>query len=132
MKPIEILVVVMYLSFVLLLTTSHFNNIISERKAIVNYLERFYIGRFVIKTLTENVTFTSGICNLSENFTKIFDEDTYLSFLSNNNIKIPIKISAQYLNGTVIGNIGGTGKNIIEFRRVCNYRGQMVIVKVLV
>ena len=132
MKPIEILVVIIYLSFVLLLTTSHFNNIVSEREVISDYLERFYIGRFVIKSLTENSTFASGICNLSENFTKIFNEEIYLSFLNNNSIKVPIRISAQYLNGTVIGDVGGTGGNIMEFRRICNYKGQIILVKVLV
>jgi len=132
MKPLEIITVVTYLSLVLLLIITHFNTIFSEREKILNYLEKFYTGRFIIKTLTESSPFALGICNLTANFTKIFNEDTYLLFLNSNNIKIPVRISAQYLNGTLIGDIGGTGSDVLEFRRVCNYNGQIVLIRVLV
>ena len=130
MKTLELLLVVIAVSFVILTFIYH----VSEIKRIVqqrnSFLERFYTGRYLIKLITEKEPYANGICNLTQNFFEIFNDSVFLDFLHYNNISIPVEIITEYLNGTQIAKIGGISENYLEFRRVCNHNGQLVLVRV--
>lgn len=130
MKELELLLTIIVVTFIISLV---FNQLFYLSKINNNqniFLERLYAGRFILKNITETQPYADGICNLTQNFIYLFNQTNFTKYLEKYKIYYPVWLSIEYLNGTPIRTIGGYSNNYIEFRRVCNLEGKLVIVRI--
>jgi len=132
MKTIEFLLIITVTIFLLFLFINKTNSLILLNKEIYKDIERFYIGRYIIKLLTEAHPYASGICNLTTDFFNIFNESEFLEFLNRNNILFPMEIAAKNIYDGHEYKIGGYGIEYYEFRRICYYNGSLWLITVRV
>ncbi len=129
MKELELMFTLIVITFILIVTLNHLQFTVEITHQKNEFLERFYTGRFIIKNITEAQPFANGICNLTKNFFYLTNQTNFSNYVKEHKIFYPVELEVDYLNGTRISKVGGVGEDYIEFRRVCNYDGKLVLIR---
>ena len=129
MKEFELLLVIIVVTFIISLTFNQLSHIIQIHDTQYTFLERFYTGRFIIKNITETKPYANGICNLTQDFIYLFNQTNFSNYLKKYKIKYPVWMRIEYVNGTVIDEVGGFGKDYVEFRRVCSINNSLIVLR---
>ncbi|MEM4588107.1 MAG: hypothetical protein QXW13_01125 [Nanopusillaceae archaeon] len=132
-KKLELVIIILVIFITFLYIIQVTENIYIFYKEKYQFLERFLIGRFLIKFLTESDILSYTICNLNENFSYLINGNLNISDIINdvellNNVRIEIE---DLETREKIFEFGVIKRNFMTFSRVCYYNGKLIKIRVL-
>ncbi|MEM0379247.1 MAG: hypothetical protein QW038_02605 [Nanopusillaceae archaeon] len=133
-KALELSIVLIVISYIFLNFIQISENLYIFYREKYQFLERFLVGRFLIKFLTESETLSYTTCNLNENFSYLINGNLNITdIIKNAELLNNVKIEIEDLeNKEKIFELGNIKKDFVSFSRVCNYNGKLIKINVLV
>ncbi|MEM5821234.1 MAG: hypothetical protein QXP34_02840 [Candidatus Aenigmatarchaeota archaeon] len=133
-KALELSIVLIVISYIFLNFIQISENLYIFYREKYQFLERFLVGRFLIKFLTESETLSYTTCNLNENFSYLINGNLNITdIIKNAELLNNVKIEIEDLeNKEKVFELGNIKKDFVSFSRVCNYNGKLIKINVLV